>query len=540
MSPAATRPSISRGVAAQKPWWPSASSRFAIAVDLNAFTCGRSFAPGSTASIAARFRSNVATSISNAGVTRSERGRRFSAHRPILARPTSRNVARSLPLSATIRAISVFGERLGIGRLGYREVVQLDLDFVRSNFPAFARPINDGQSFFENAGGSFACRQTIDALTEYYTDLKVQPYSEFESSRRAGELMDRSRERWAEALGVEAREVVFGPSTTANTYVLAHAFADVLEPGNEVIVTNQDHEANTGAIRRAAERVGCEVKEWRIDPDTGLLDIADFEALLSERTGLVTVPHASNIVGSENDVTRITQLAHAVGARVIVDGVSFAPHSLPDVGAIGADVYLFSLYKTYSVHQGLMVRAGRADGRTPEPEPLLQRQRERQAPQPGGTRPRAGGVGRRGARLRRSAPPAPWRIGHRRSPHGGHERLDAVARATRMHSHRCCSTRSPVATTSGSSDQRRSMPSRVTAARPSHSARSSRDPQEVAHALVERGVQTSSGHYYAARVLDGLGIDPDRGVVRLSFVHYTSPADVERAVDALADVFGSS
>ena len=194
--------------------------------------------------------------------------------------------------------------------------MQLDLDFVRSNFPAFSRPINDGQSFFENAGGSFACRQTIDAITEHYTDLKVQPYGEFESSRRSGELMDRSRERWAEALGVETREIVFGPSTSANTYVLAHAFADVLEPGNEVIVTNQDHEANTGAIRRAAEGLGCVVKQWRIDPDTGLLDIADFEALLSERTGLVTVPHASNIVGSENDVTRITQLAHGVGARV--------------------------------------------------------------------------------------------------------------------------------------------------------------------------------------------------------------------------------
>ncbi|TFH15100.1 MAG: nitrogen fixation protein NifS, partial [Acidimicrobiales bacterium] len=85
----------------------------------------------------------------------------------------------------------------------------LDLDFVRSNFPAFDRPINSGQSFFENAGGSFACRQTIEALTNYYTDLKVQPYSEFASSARAGALMDESRIRWAEALGVEPREVVF-------------------------------------------------------------------------------------------------------------------------------------------------------------------------------------------------------------------------------------------------------------------------------------------------------------------------------------------
>ena len=113
-----------------------------------------------------------------------------------------------------------------------------------------------------------------------------------------------------------------------------------------MIVTKQDHEANTGVFRRTAERVGCTVKEWKTDPVTGLLDIAVFESLLSERTGLVTVPHASNIVGKENDVARIASLAHEVGARVIVDGVSFAPHSVPDVAALGADIYLFSLYKT--------------------------------------------------------------------------------------------------------------------------------------------------------------------------------------------------
>ena len=152
----------------------------------------------------------------------------------------------------------------------------LDLDFVRSNFPAFSRPINDDQSFFENAGGSFACRQTIEAMSSYYTDLKVQPYSEFESSAQAGALMDRSRGRWAQVLGVEPREVVFGPSTSANTYVLAHAFADVLETGNEVIVTNQDHEANSGFWRRLAEE-GIEVREWALDPATGSLDPAQLK-----------------------------------------------------------------------------------------------------------------------------------------------------------------------------------------------------------------------------------------------------------------------
>ncbi len=411
--------------------------------------------------------------------------------------------------------------------------MQLDLDVVRSHFPAFGRPINDGQSFFENAGGSFACRQTIDALSEYYTDLKVQPYSEFESSRRAGELMDRSRDRWAEALGVEAREVVFGPSTTANTYVLAHAFAEVLEPGNEVIVTNQDHEANTGAIRRVAERIGCEVKEWRIDPDTGLLDVADFEALLTERTGLVTVPHASNIVGSENDVTRVTRLAHNVGARVIVDGVSFAPHTIPDVGAIGADVYLFSLYKTYSVHQGLMVVRAGLMAELPNQSHFFNDAVADKRLNPAG--PDHAQVASAGAVLDY--------VEALHQHHGGLRtddlRTASAAVSSLWRSHEDSLTPSLLEVLARRDDVRLLGPASldtVAGHRCPTIAFSplAKDPQDVAHELVQRGVQTSSGHYYAARVLDGLGIDPDRGVVRLSFVHYTSPADIDRAIDALA------
>ena len=413
----------------------------------------------------------------------------------------------------------------------------LDLDFVRSNFPAFSRPINDGQSFFENAGGSFACRQTIDALTGYYTDLKVQPYSEFESSARAGASMDRSRIRWADALGVEPREVVFGPSTSANTYVLAHAFAEILEPGNDVIVTNQDYEANTGAIRRAAERVGCTIREWRTDPDTGLLDISVFESLLSERTGLVTVPHASNIVGKENDVARITALAHRVGARVIVDGVSFAPHTLPDVATLGADVYLFSLYKTYSVHQGLMVVRAGLMAELPNQSHFFNDSAADKRLNPAGPdhaqvasagavldyvealHRHHGGADDDGLRVATQAVSALWR-GHEDSltpmlldALAGRDDVRVIGPATldAATGHRCPTVAfSPLA----------------------------KDPQDVAHGFVERGVQTSSGHYYAARVLDGVGIDPDRGVVRLSFVHYTSRADVERAVNALDDVLG--
>lgn len=413
----------------------------------------------------------------------------------------------------------------------------LDLDFVRANFPAFGRPINEGQSFFENAGGSFACRQTIDALHEYYTDFKVQPYSEFESSARAGALMDRSRQRWADALGVEAREIVFGPSTSANTYVLAHAFAGVLESGNEVIVTNQDHEANTGAIRRAAERVGCTIREWRTDAQSGLLDIAEFESLLSERTGLVTVPHASNIVGKENDVARITSLAHAVGARVIVDGVSFAPHTFPDVAALGADVYLFSLYKTYSVHQGLMVVRAGLMAELPNQSHFFNDNVADKRLNPAG--PDHAQVGSAGAVLDYVE------LLHRH--HGGAtaDDLRAATAAVSALWREAEDALTPMLldVLRDRDDVRLIGPSTLGDA-DGHRCPTiafsplAADPQQVAHELVVRGVQTSSGHYYAARMLDGIGVDPDRGVVRLSFVHYTSPADVVRAAGALRDVLG--
>ncbi len=394
---------------------------------------------------------------------------------------------------------------------------------------------NLGQSFFENAGGSFACRQTIDALTHYYTSTKVQPYADYATSAAAGAAMDRSRARWAEALGVATREVVFGPSTSMNTYVLAQAFAATLRPDDVVIVTNQDHEANTGAIRRAAERSGCVIREWRTDPTTGLLDVDEFAALLDDRVRLVTVPHASNIIGQENDIARIAALAHTFGARVIVDGVSFAPHGLPDVAALDADVYLFSLYKTYSVHQGLMVvRNGLLD-ELPNQSHFFNDGVADKRLNPAG--PDHAQVAAAGAVLDYVAA-----LDHH---HGGaaDDPLRTVAHrvSALWRAHEDVLTPRLLGALADRDDVRLLGPATL-GARGLHRCPTvafvplRHEPSDVAHELVQRGVQTSSGHYYAARVLDGLGVDPDRGVVRLSFVHYTSPGDLDRAVGALDEV----
>ena len=413
----------------------------------------------------------------------------------------------------------------------------IDLDWVRRQFPAFSQPINDGHSFFDNAGGSFACHQTIDALNRYYTETKVQPYAGFASSKRAGEEMDRSRARWAEALGVASSEIVFGPSTSMNTFVLADAFGQILGPDDEIIVTNQDHEANTGAVRRMASRLGLTVREWCMDPETGLLNIDEFEALITPQTRLVTVPHASNIVGQENDVARITKLAHAVDARVIVDGVSFAPHTIPDVAALDADVYLFSLYKTYSVHQGLMVvrnglldelpnqahffSAGSPDKRLNPAGPdhaqvaacgaVLDYVRDFHCAH--------GGAPTDSLRTACAQASALWRA---------HEDALSIQLLNELSRSRVVQVIGPASLDAATGHRCPTIAFTTM----------TQEPSVVAQKLVEQGVQTSSGHYYAVRVLNGIGIDPERGVVRLSFVHYTSQGDIDRALTALAQVLG--
>jgi selenocysteine lyase/cysteine desulfurase len=165
--------------------------------------------------------------------------------------------------------------------------------------------------------------------------------------------MDRARTRMAAWLNVAADEVHFGPSTSQNTYVVAQALRQHLKRGDEIIVTNQDHEANVGAWRRLEEE-GMVIREWQVDPDTAELDSKDLEHLLNERTRVVAFTHCSNIVGSVNPVREWTDKIHAAGALAFVDGVSYAGHGLPDVDALGVDIYMFSTYKVYGPHLGVM------------------------------------------------------------------------------------------------------------------------------------------------------------------------------------------
>ena len=231
--------------------------------------------------------------------------------------------------------------------------MKLDLQFVRSQFPAFSEPSLEGWAFFENAGGSYPCIQFINRLTDFYMKNKVQVNYPYPASMLAGELMEASYKRMADYLNVGDSEIHFGPSTTQNIYVLANAMRPMWKDGDEIIVSCQDHEANAGAWRKLADQ-GIKIVEWHAHSETGLLSLDELDGLFSDRSKMVAFPHCSYVIGHINPVKEISQRAHKHGALCVVDGVGYAPHGFPDLKDLGADIYLYSLYKTFGPHLGLM------------------------------------------------------------------------------------------------------------------------------------------------------------------------------------------
>jgi cysteine desulfurase family protein (TIGR01976 family) len=230
---------------------------------------------------------------------------------------------------------------------------KLDLDFVRSQFPSFKDPLCKNWSFFENAGGSYVPQQVIDRLNKFMISTKVQPYAEYPMSKIAGDNMDEATELFAKMINAKKNEIIIGGSTTVNLYVLSNALTSFLNPGDEVIVTNQDHEANISPWRRMGKS-GAIIKEWKINPKTAELEIESLKNILNKKTKIVAVTHCSNIVGSVNNLKKISDLVHENNALLIGDGVSYAPHGFPNVKELGVDFYTFSLYKTYGPHLALL------------------------------------------------------------------------------------------------------------------------------------------------------------------------------------------
>jgi cysteine desulfurase family protein (TIGR01976 family) len=413
--------------------------------------------------------------------------------------------------------------------------MKLDLDFIRAQYPVFTNPDTARWAMFENAGGSYVPGQVSDCLHDFFQYTKVQPYGRFEASIKAGEAMEAGYRAMAGLLNCDPDELTLGPSTTMNFYVLAQAIRPLLKPGDEIIVTNQDHEANIGCWRRLAE-FGAVIKEWRIDPQTGELDIEDLKSLVGSRTRLICFTLCSNIVGTMHDFKAICDIAHDAGALAIGDGVSFAPHRVLDVNTSGLDLYLFSTYKTFGTHVGVMWgKPSVLD--TLEPQ---------------------------GHYFNRDLPhykfnPAGPLHAEIAALAGIGEYIDALydhhfndgepgfhARAARVfelfaeyeisQANRILAAIRAMPGARIMGQDRAEAGSR--AATIAFTLAEMRCSDAVKH-LVEKHIAVRNGHFYALRCLEALGIeDTDEGIIRISLVHYNTEEEVSRLVAGLERLQG--
>ncbi len=226
----------------------------------------------------------------------------------------------------------------------------LDIDFVRAQFPA----LTDDLVLFDNAGGSVACIDVIERVAEFMSGYGVQVGASYKRSADALENLEEARKElagWINAKRFE--EVVIGGSTTALIKMLSEVLVKTWKEGDEIIVTDGEHESNVGYWRRLADQ-GIVIKEWSLNRDSLQFELSDLEALITDNTQLVAVTQTSNIFGMVNPVKQFADFVHSKDVKLCVDGVAFAPHRQVDVQAFGADYYIFSVYKAYGPHQAIL------------------------------------------------------------------------------------------------------------------------------------------------------------------------------------------
>jgi selenocysteine lyase/cysteine desulfurase len=402
----------------------------------------------------------------------------------------------------------------------------LDIDFIRSQFPAFREPSLKGWSFFENAGGSYTCQQVIDRLLAFYTQTKVQPYYPYPASMEAGSKMDEAYTQLSAYLNVGEDELNFGPSTTQNVYVLANALRPMWADGDEIIVSCQDHEANAGAWRRLADR-GIVVKEWHIDEKTGILNLDDLDSLISSQTKMIAFPHASNVVAHINPVREIADIAHLAGAIAVVDGVSFAPHGLPDITALGADIYLFSLYKTWGPHLGAMFV---------KRELMLNMANQSHYFNEGHARSCLTPAGPDHAQIAAAAGIASYLDAV--YSHHFDEEVAPAEKGRRLHKLFSDYEKSLLVPLLDFLKSRDDLiiigpdDAEIRAATVTILPKN-KSVAQVTAALGEQKLMVGSGNFYGVRPLTEMNVDLDTGVIRMSFVHYTTMAEIEHLIRGL-------
>jgi cysteine desulfurase family protein (TIGR01976 family) len=386
-----------------------------------------------------------------------------------------------------------------------------------SHFPA----LRDGFSFLDNAAGAQVPQRCIDAISSFLASASCNIGMPYPGSVAATNVKARARAETAHFLNCTPEEVIVGSSATALTFQLARAFSRLWSEGDEIVISELEHEANASPWRNL-ERYGVTVKVWRAHWPEGRLRLEDLRPLLNPRTRLLAITSASNAVGSAPDVTGAATLARGVGAWTITDLVHLAPHHLPDVAALGVDFAVFSAYKVFSTHTAFMfVREGLL--------PQLPSDKLHFIPDDSPLKLEPGTANHEGL--------AGWlgTLEYLRHDVGD----GSSGRAGLQAAYRRIETLERDLTAFGL-EALQTVPGLTLYGEPGLEGRvgtfcfnlDGQDPMQVASRLAAAGVGVAAGHYYATMPMAGLKVS---GAIRASVAHYSSQEDLERLVGALRD-----
>ena len=421
----------------------------------------------------------------------------------------------------------------------------LDIRWVRSQFPALAETVNGHPAvFLDGPGGTQVPERVMDAISDYLRSDNANTCGAYATSRRTDAMIADARAAMADFLNCHADEIVFGPNMTTLTFAMSRAIGRDLGPGDEVLVTRLDHDANVSPWL-ALEEKGVTVRWAEFHQNDCTLDLADLASKINEKTKLVAVGYASNAVGTINPVKDIVRLAHAAGALAYVDAVHYGPHGLIDVAALDCDFLVCSTYKFFGPHMGVLF--GKRE-HLQRMRPYKVRPLTEAVPQRwewgtlnheciAGITACVDYIGELGRRAQSHLSPA--RAATRRAA------IVAAFEEIHRYEHRLMArmiaglSQIPGLKIYGITD-----PARFEDRCPTFAVRmvdltEGNTPLALATKLGDRGLFTWDGNYYALNLTECLDVEKTGGFLRIGLVHYNTVEEVDRLLGALREIVGA-
>lgn len=398
------------------------------------------------------------------------------------------------------------------------------IDQIRAHFPSLTL----GEVFMDNAGGSQVPICVADAVREFMVSSYVQVGAEYAASKRATETVAEAHAMVNTIMGGDGvGRVVFGSSSTSLCRMLSDCYAEALQPGDEIVVGESGHEANVGPWARLASR-GLNVKVWEANPETGVCELATLKGLLTERTKVVAFVQVSNILGQVEEFRACIDSAHAVGARVVLDGVAFAPHLPIDVADWGVDWFVTSCYKVFGPHIGAMFGRHEAFAELTGPNHyFLAKDYLPGKFELGGSNMEscAGLLGLK--------PYLSFLAGRpefdRETVVGAWRAMEELERPLTARFLDFLNSKPRVRVVGSAVADARRVPT-------ISFLHNSLSPKEIADRALGAGIGMRWGNFYSVRLMERMGIDPKWGVARASFAHYNSMEEIERLIRTLDPV----